>query len=68
MELTEKGLASYIEGTLASFKKEHPEVFTSTGELKAAYKKAEELIARIKRDKYFMKYLSGEKQTIMTAD
>ena len=59
---------SYIEGTLASFKKEHPEVFTSTGELKAAYKKAEELIARIKRDKYFMKYLSGEKQTIMTAD
>ena len=36
--------------------------------MKAPYKKAEEIIARIERDKYFMKYLSGEKQTIMTAE
>lgn len=59
---------SYVEGTLDSFMERHPEVFTSTGELKAPYRKAEEIIARIERDKYFMKYLSGKKQVIMTAN
>ena len=59
---------SYVEGTLDSFMERHPEVFTSTGTLKAPYKKAEEIIARIERDKYFMKYLSGKKQVIMTAN
>ena len=50
------------------FKSRNPDIFTAKGELKAPYKKAEEIIARIERDKYFMKYLSGEKQTIMTGD
>lgn len=59
---------SYIEGTLDSFMERHPEVFTITGTLKAPYKKAEEIIARIERDRYFMKYLSGKKQVIMTAN
>lgn len=59
---------SYIEGTLDDFKSRNPDIFTAKGELKAPYKKAEEIIARIERDKYFMKYLSGEKQTIMTAE
>lgn len=59
---------SYIEGTLDDFKSRNPDIFTAKGELKAPYKKAEEIIARIERDKYFMKYLSGEKQTIMTGD
>ena len=59
---------SYIEGTLDDFKSRNPDIFTAKGELKASYKKAEEIIARIERDKYFMKYLSGEKQTIMTGD
>lgn len=57
---------AYFEGSLEQFKKENPELFTQKGELKAAYKKAEEIIARIERDEYFMKYLSGEKQKIMT--
>lgn len=57
---------SYFEGTLEQFKKEHPDIFAQKGELKAPYKKAEEIIARIERDEYFMKYLSGEKQRIMT--
>lgn len=57
---------AYFEGSLDQFKKENPELFTQKGELKAAYKKAEEIIARIERDAYFMKYLSGEKQKIMT--
>lgn len=59
---------SYIEGTLDDFKKRNPEIFTQKGELKAPYKKAEEIIARIERDAYFMKYLSGEKQRIMTGN
>lgn len=59
---------SYVEGTLDSFMGSHPEMFTSTGGLKAPFRKAEEIIARIERDEYFMKYLSGEKQKIMTAD
>ena len=59
---------SYVEGTLDSFMERHPEVFTSTGELKAPFRKAEEIIARIERDRYFMKYLSGKKQVIMKAN
>lgn len=57
---------SYFEGSLELFKKENPEIFTQKGELKAPFKKAEEIIARIERDQYFMRYLSGEKQQIMT--
>lgn len=57
---------AYFEGSLQLFKMENPEIFTMKGELKAPYKKAEEIIARIERDQYFMKYMSGRKQEIMT--
>ena len=59
---------SYFEGSLDRFKNENPDIFTQKGELKAAYRKAEEIIARIERDEYFMKFLSGEKQRIMTGN
>jgi hypothetical protein len=59
---------SYIEGTLDNFKRRNPDIFTQKGELKSPYRKAEEIIERIERDKYFMKYLSGEKQVIMTGN
>lgn len=60
---------SYFEGSLDKFKKEYgDEVFTRNGELKANYKKAESIIKRIERDEYFMKFMSGEKQTIMTGE
>lgn len=59
---------SYFEGSLERFKEENPELFTQRGELKSSYKKAEEVIARIERDDYFLKYMSGEKQRIMTGD
>ncbi len=59
---------SYFEGSLERFKAENPELFTQKGELKSSYKKAEEVIARIERDDYFMKYMSGEKQRIMTGE
>ena len=57
---------SYFEGTLDKFKKENPEIFKKDGSLKAEYIQAEAIIERIKKDKLFMKYLSGEKQVIMT--
>ena len=59
---------SYFEETLADFKMNHPEIVKKDGTLKAEYKQAEEIIARIEKDKKFMQYMSGEKQTIMTAD
>ena len=61
---------SYFEGPEShrKFREETPEIFTQKGELRAEYKNADNVIARIKRDKYFMKFLSGEKQKIMTAE
>jgi len=59
---------SYFEGTLDEFKAEHKEIFTAKGELKAQYKRAEKMIARCEQDEYFMKYMSGEKQVIMTGE
>lgn len=59
---------SYFEGNLPQFKDKHPEIFTKQGGLKAEYKQAESIISRIERDEYFMKFLSGEKQVIMTGE
>lgn len=59
---------SYFEGSLDQFKKDNPEIFTQKGELKSNFKQAEEIIARIERDEYFMKYMSGQKQVIMTGE
>lgn len=58
----------WFEGTLESFKDEHPEIFTKSGDLKAEYRKADKLIERATRDELFMKYMSGEKQAIMTGE
>lgn len=57
---------AHFEGTLNVFKAQHPEVFKKDGSLKAEYRKAEEIINRIERDEYFMKFMSGQKQVIMT--
>lgn len=59
---------SYFEGTLAEFKLNHLEIVKKDGTLKAEYKQAEEIIARIERDKKFMQYMSGEKQRIFTGE
>lgn len=59
---------SYFEGTLDSFKENNPDLFKRDGGLKAEYVKADEIIERIERDAYFMKYMSGEKQVIMTGE
>ena len=59
---------SYFEGTLDEFKRSTPELFTKGGELRAEYKKAEEIIRRIEADPFFMQCLSGKKQVIMTGE
>lgn len=59
---------AHFEGSLNLFKAQNPEIFTKQGNLKADYRKAEEIINRIERDKLFMRYMSGEKQVIMTAE
>lgn len=58
----------FIEGSLDGFRQEHPEVFTKKGVLRAEFKKAEEVISLITSDSGFMKFLSGEKQKIITFD
>ena len=59
---------AYFEGSLDRFKAENKSLFKRDGNLKAEYVKAEEIIARIERDEYFMKYMSGQKQVIMTGE
>lgn len=59
---------AHFEGTLNTFKAQVPEIFTKSGELKAEYKRANEIINRIERDALFMKYMSGQKQVIMEAE
>lgn len=57
---------AYFERTLEQFKKENPAVFTRKNELRSEFRKANEIIARLKSDELFMKFMSGEKQRIMT--
>ena len=58
---------AYFEKTLPAFKEAHPEIFNKrTGELKADYQKADEMIARARSDKLFMEYMKGRKQVIKT--
>ena len=66
--LTGAFVDSYFEGTLDQFMKEHPAVFTRKQELRSEFRKANEIIARIRSDELFMKFMSGEKQRIMTFD
>lgn len=64
--LTGSFVDSYFEGTLDVFMKEHPAVFTRKQELRSEFRKANEIIARIQSDELFMKFMSGEKQQIVT--
>ena len=60
---------AFFSNELEEFKREHPEIFNSkTGELKADYVKANDLIERIKSDEEMLYYLSGEVQKIMVGE
>lgn len=57
---------AWFEGTLDTFKAEHPEILKKDGTLKAEFIKADEIIARVSRDELFMRYMDGKKQVIRT--
>ena len=60
---------AHFSGTEDAFIANHPEIVNSrSGELKAAYKKAQDAIDRAERDNCFMSHLSGDPQVIMTAE
>lgn len=63
--LTKTG--NWKPGCLTKAREAHPEFFTLQMELKADYKQAEKIIARIEADEKCMEYLSGQKQVIKTA-
>lgn len=56
---------SYFEGTLPEFMKENPELFTRKNELRSEFRKANEVIGRVKADPLFMRFMGGEKQRIL---
>jgi hypothetical protein len=59
---------AYFEGTLKQFMEEHPDVFTKKNTLRSEFRKANEIIGRVKQDALFMRFMSGEKQKIFTAE
>lgn len=60
---------AHFEGWLDVFKGQHPEILTQKGELRAEFKHANEVIARIEKDAYFMRFLcQTEQQTIFTGE
>ena len=59
---------AYFAGELERFRAENPEIFKKDGTLKAAYLRAEEIVARIESDKLSMMMLDGTKQSILTGE
>lgn len=59
---------SWFEGTQDEFTAAHPEIYTKTGKLKSDFLQAEEIIAFLQKDPMFMRYMSGRKQVIKTAE
>lgn len=65
-----KYVDSHFEGTLSVFKAQNPDIICKTGknigQLKSDYIKANDIINKIEKSEYFMKYMSGQKQVVMT--
>ena len=59
---------SWFEGTLEEFCLSNPEIYTASGNLKAPFLQAEEIIAFVQRDPMFMRYMAGKKQIILTRE
>lgn len=60
---------AYFSDELDQFFNEHPETFNSrTGELKADYRRADDIIARINSDRMMSAFLTGETQVVKTAE
>jgi hypothetical protein len=60
---------AYFSDELDDFCAEHPEIFNSrTGKLKSDFAHADDIIYRVRMDDLMMDYLTGEYQTIMSAE
>ena len=63
---------AYVEGTLDEFIEENPSIMSSRGptkgQLKAQFRKADEICEFIDNDSVLQDFLSGEKQVIMTGE
>lgn len=59
---------AHFEKTLDIFKAQNPDIFKKDGALKSDYEHANYIIQRIERDPMFMKYMSGQKQVVMTGE
>lgn len=60
---------AYFSNELEQYKLDNPDMFNSkTGELKAPFKKINEVIAAIENDEMLMKYLNGQKQVVMVGE
>lgn len=60
---------AYFSDELEDFYIEHPEVFNSrTGELKADFRNADEVIMALENQPVIMQFMSGERQAIRTAE
>ncbi len=58
---------AHFSGEMEQFMYDNPQCFTRNGELRSEYKRAVQIIKRIERDELFMRYMSGEKQRIVTS-
>ena len=56
---------AFLDNNFEQFKIQTPEIFTIKGELKAQFKKADDICQIIKKDKYLYKLLTGERQKIL---
>lgn len=57
----------WFEGTLDKLRQESPNIFyCRNGALRSNFRKADQIIKRVRWDERFMQYMSGEKQKILT--
>ena len=66
-------VGSYVDarlcgGDMDAFELSHPEIFTRQGELRSAFRQAEEIVERIERDPLAMRMLDGDHQRILTGE
>ncbi|WP_342479495.1 PD-(D/E)XK nuclease-like domain-containing protein [Paenibacillus sp. FSL F4-0097] len=63
---------AWNEGTIADYKADHPEIYSSQGatkgQLKANYKHLNKMIEILEADEKVMQVLDGEKEVILTAE
>lgn len=60
---------AWFSGEFDEFKALHPELYTKRGELRSEFRKADEIIERLRQDDLFMEYAyEGDKQNIMTGE